>query len=224
VNIEFEDVENWLEGLTLVPGKVVIPISYRLRRVPKSNCWIPLPGDTVHGQSYCPSRIKICNHFPIDPGFAITFYKVQGRALRNLIVALSRRSLAACNLDYSDVYIAGMARVAQNMQSLVAWLVGHALTLTLVVPLSHSQFLFALSGIAFPSMEIFSSHLNLAKFHFLTKACVLGFSHMAQASDICLLLTDMDGTQESIHYISNLTPDPCTSAFLLRCHWQPLGS
>jgi hypothetical protein len=158
VNIEFEEAENWPEGLTLVPGRVVIPIGCRPRKVAKSNHWIPLPGGTARGQSYRPSRIKVSNHFPIDPGFAITFYKVQGRTLRNLIVALSRRSLAACNLDYSDIYVA--------------------------------------------------------------------FSRVAQASDIRLLLTDTDGTRESIHYISDLTPDPCTAAFLRGFdatgnHWDP---
>jgi hypothetical protein len=146
VNVELEGIENWPDGLTLVPGRVVIPIGTRPGRS-KSSQWIPIPGgSTSNGHSYRPSRVKVSNFFPIDPGFAITFYKIQGRTLRNLIIALSQRSLAVCSLNYSDVYVA--------------------------------------------------------------------FSRVAQASDIRLLLTDTDGSKESIHFVSGLKPDPCTAAFL----------
>jgi hypothetical protein len=116
-------------------------------------------GGTVDGQPYCPSRIKSSNPSPFDPGFAITFYKIQGRTLPNIIVALSQWCLAACNLDYSDVYVA--------------------------------------------------------------------FSRVAWARDVRLLLTDINGTWESIHYISGLRPNPCTCVFLSGFsddgnHWDPV--
>jgi hypothetical protein len=112
VNVEFEEVHGWPEAVSLLPGRNVVPIPCGTYKVAKCEGFIALPGGNTAGQAYRPSKVQVTNYFPIDPGFAITFYKVQGRTLLNLIIALSGRSIPVCNLDYSDVYVA-FSRVAE---------------------------------------------------------------------------------------------------------------
>ena len=82
----------------------------------------------------------------MEPGFAVTIHKVQGRTLDKVILALSQQNGKGCGLDYRSVYVA--------------------------------------------------------------------FSRVRHAKDIRLLLTDKDGSQESMIYLAGMTGDPCNLAFV----------
>ena len=58
------------------------------------------------GPNFIPSRIETRQNFPIEPAFAATVYKAEGRTILNVILALSRRSAAMCNMSYEALYVA----------------------------------------------------------------------------------------------------------------------
>jgi hypothetical protein len=96
------------KDITLVKGRVVIPI---LPKRKNRDLWEPT---TVKGgDGFRPSKIQIKRHFPLEPGFAITVLKAQGRTLRRVILALSKREQHFVNLKYAGIYVA-MSRVRQR--------------------------------------------------------------------------------------------------------------
>lgn len=92
-------IEAW-KDLTLVPGRVVVPLA-PVRN--KSNAF----EKTVvsGGITYAPSRVEIKNRFPVEPAFSITVHKAQGQTLEKLIVALSHRAATFCEMTYEGIYV-----------------------------------------------------------------------------------------------------------------------
>ena len=61
------------------------------------------------------------NHFPVEPAFAMTVEKAQGRTLKRVILALSNRSAHNCQMDYASLYVS-LSRVKhrEDMRLLLA--------------------------------------------------------------------------------------------------------
>ncbi len=65
------------------------------------------------GQTFMPSKIVLQRRFPIEPAFAITVHKSEGRTMDRVIIALSNTHATGCNYSYSAVHVA-FSRVRQR--------------------------------------------------------------------------------------------------------------
>jgi hypothetical protein len=105
VNLSKKTQQQWLEhGLSLHSNKVVIPIPCRRNFFSKTPKPILVPGGR-NGKYKC-SKIRIRNFFPIEPGFAITINKAQGKTMPKVILAVSERHGDGCGLSCRSVYVA----------------------------------------------------------------------------------------------------------------------
>jgi hypothetical protein len=114
VNVELfiddpDKLEQWT-GPTLVPGKVVIPLKHlNMPRGGQSSTTeetaMVARGD-LNSTGYHPSRATVELHFPYKLGFAVTFYKVQGRTIQKLILSLCPRLLRDKTImKYSGIFV-----------------------------------------------------------------------------------------------------------------------
>ena len=71
------------------------------------NCaWDSSP-TTVHGSPFfCPSKVLLRQHFPLEPAFAITVHKSEGRTIRRAIIALSHCPAQQCDFTYAQLHVA----------------------------------------------------------------------------------------------------------------------
>jgi hypothetical protein len=65
------------------------------------------------GEDYLPSRVQFYRRFPLDPGFAITAHKSQGRTMDKVIIALSHNPAPGCSFSYAQLHVA-MSRVRRR--------------------------------------------------------------------------------------------------------------
>ena len=86
--------------LSIIKDKIIIAIPQSSNH--SNKIFTIIPG-TSH---YKPSRIEISPQFPIEMAFAITVHKAQGQTLDQVILALSHRHAAQCDMSYSHVYVA----------------------------------------------------------------------------------------------------------------------
>jgi hypothetical protein len=104
INLSEESRQKWLQHhLSLLPDKIVIPLPC-WRKFSKTPKPIIVPG-APDGKYKC-SKIRIKNFFPVEPGFAITIYKAQGRTIPKVILAISERQGDGCGLNYCSIYVA----------------------------------------------------------------------------------------------------------------------
>ena len=95
-------VDAW-KHMTLVTGKIVLPLLPKR----KGKSWGDIaPTAIPGGDLYRPSRVKLMNYFPIEPAFAMTVDKAQGRTMPRVILALSSRSSSHCQMTYAAIYVA----------------------------------------------------------------------------------------------------------------------
>ena len=90
-------------SMSLCKSSVVItvqPSKGGQKRISKT---LPIPKPTMLCHD---SRVTITQHFPLQPGFAITIDKAQGQTLDRVIVALSKRHYELVCPKYADVYVA----------------------------------------------------------------------------------------------------------------------
>ena len=90
------------KNITLVQGRAVVPLIARRTTRRSDKSYIAIPG----GLLFHPSRICIQNLFPVEPAFAMTVDKAQGRTLQKVIVALSSKKGKKCQLDYASICVA----------------------------------------------------------------------------------------------------------------------
>jgi hypothetical protein len=104
INLSEETRQKWQQwDLSLLPDKIVIPLPCR-RVFPK----VPKPllvRGGPNGEYRC-SKIRVTNFFPVEPGFAITIYKAQGKTIPKVILAVSERQGKGCGLNYRSIYVA----------------------------------------------------------------------------------------------------------------------
>jgi hypothetical protein len=102
-----KNISRW-RHLTLIPGRVIIPILQQRSDVSGKKP-LPIPG----GLLYKPSKVRIAPAFPLELAFAIVVDKAQGQTIKRVIVALSERRARSCQMDYESVYVAN-SRVKKN--------------------------------------------------------------------------------------------------------------
>jgi hypothetical protein len=114
VNVELLDLSEesrqyWEEShLSLVSDMVVIPLPCHRVYGKEPTKPILVPGG-LHGEYRC-SRVLVMNYFPVEPGFAITINKAQGRTIPKVILAISDRKGEGCRLTFCALYV-GFSRV-----------------------------------------------------------------------------------------------------------------
>lgn len=106
------DPELW-QDLTIVKDRAVIAIHSR-----QSKDWNKV---TVYeGLFYGPSRVQVRRVYPFDLAFALTVHKAQGRTVRLMIVAVSKRGDKMREMTYSHLYVAlSRVRRRKNVRLLV---------------------------------------------------------------------------------------------------------
>ena len=57
-------------------------------------------------QNFLPSKVNVSSVFPLEPGFAITIHKAQGRTIHKVILCLSSRHNLKHNPEYAALYVA----------------------------------------------------------------------------------------------------------------------
>lgn len=101
INVEIMDANlyQWKQ-FSMRTDKAVIPIfsSKSLQRWKKTSI--------MGTQYYSPSRVEIRSIFPLEPGFAITIHKAQGRTIEKVILCLSKRNMHKLNPTYAALYVA----------------------------------------------------------------------------------------------------------------------
>ena len=92
--------KNQWKKFSISTNKAIIPI------FPSKNFQKWKKVSIMGGENYLPSRVQIRSIFPLEPGFAITIHKAQGRTIEKVILSLSKRY--ANNLDptYAALYVA----------------------------------------------------------------------------------------------------------------------
>jgi hypothetical protein len=104
IDLSDESQQKWLQSnLSLLPDKIVIPLPCK-RKFAKMPQPIIVPG-SPNGKYKC-SKVRVKNFFPVEPGFAITIYKAQGRTISKVILAISERQGNGCGLNYRSIYVA----------------------------------------------------------------------------------------------------------------------
>lgn len=58
------------------------------------------------GIGFLPSKATLKKYFPIEPAFAITVHKSEGRTMRRVIIALSSCNARGCDFTYAQVHVA----------------------------------------------------------------------------------------------------------------------
>jgi hypothetical protein len=105
IDLSDESQEKWLQyDLSLLPNKIVIPLPCKRKFGGNMPNPIMVPG-SPKGEYKC-SKVRITNFFPVQPSFAITIHKAQGRTIPKVIVAISERQGNGCGLDYHSIYVA----------------------------------------------------------------------------------------------------------------------
>ena len=70
-------------------------------------------GVDVYFMGAVPGKVRVGSWFPLELGFAITAYKVQGRTLDKVIIAISRRGSPGCDFSFAMLYVA-LTRVRKS--------------------------------------------------------------------------------------------------------------
>ena len=109
-----EYVKNALNGFSIVKSRKdkrreddmdyddnpVIPIYHK-------SCRWDTRSTVIHGGSgFQPSRAIFRQYFPVEPAFAITVHKGEGRTMDRVIVALSHSEAKGCNFSYAQLHVA----------------------------------------------------------------------------------------------------------------------
>ena len=58
------------------------------------------------GRGFLPSKVTLQKFFPIEPAFAITVHKSEGRTMDRVIIALSSCSARGCDFSYAQFHVA----------------------------------------------------------------------------------------------------------------------
>ena len=81
-------------------SKYIVPL-YECSCKPSST-----PTTVRNGPDFLPSKVTLQRRFPLEPAFAITIHKSEGRTLQKVIIALSDPHASGCNFKYSQVHVA----------------------------------------------------------------------------------------------------------------------
>ena len=97
--------------------KIVIPISAKGAQI-KTKLEV-VGGSGTAG--YKPSKAELQDHFPLEPAFAMTVHKAQGRTIKKLILAISKHPLQQLQMKWESVYTAlTRVRKAEDIRLLIS--------------------------------------------------------------------------------------------------------
>ena len=88
-------------------NKVLLPIQEQYCR--PDHGWTAVRGSA----DFFPSRLKLRKKFPLEPAFAITVHKSEGRTLEKVIISLSYNGAPGCAFSYAQLHVA-MSRVRRR--------------------------------------------------------------------------------------------------------------
>ena len=85
---------------SLEPGRIVIPVF-------AGSCkWTDNHITVYGGSNYNPFKMKVRNHFSVEPSFVITVHKSEGQTLNRIIIAMSHKEMAQCDFSYQQLHVA----------------------------------------------------------------------------------------------------------------------
>ena len=102
--------KKWLQdnkGSITNDGRVVVPISTRDGAQIPFTSPTAVPGNDVldAGQFYRESQLKIKDNFPIEPAFAITTDKAQGKTIHRIILSISKHCFHLNQMIWEGLYV-----------------------------------------------------------------------------------------------------------------------
>ena len=117
VNVEIEFQQSHLKpGALQALRKFSLGVPATTSKPGHSNYVIPLyeysckasstPTTVRGGKTFLPSKVTLQKRFPVEPAFAITVHKSEGRTLSKVIIALSNCDARGCNFSFSQVHVA----------------------------------------------------------------------------------------------------------------------
>lgn len=78
------------------------------------------PTTVRNGDGFLPSKVTLQRRFPLEPAFAITVHKSEGRTLRKVIIALSHPHARGCCFKFPQVHVAfSRVRCRQDIRLLL---------------------------------------------------------------------------------------------------------
>jgi hypothetical protein len=86
---------------------IIVPI------FPRCNKWTNGEVPVYGGVGFGPSHVHIRSRFPLEPGFAITVHKSEGRTMDRVIIALSSSGARGCTFSHQKLHVA-LSRVRMS--------------------------------------------------------------------------------------------------------------
>ena len=94
----------WTHGSLVNDGRVVIQLPSRWGQINRKWKDESIAGSWEHG--FSASTMPMKDHFPIEPAFAVTIYKAQGRTIRRLIIFVAQHPLPLLRMSWEGLYVA----------------------------------------------------------------------------------------------------------------------
>jgi len=96
--------EEWTHGSLANDGRVVVQLPSRWGQINRKWKDESIAGSWEHG--FSASTMPMKDHFPIEPAFAVTIYKAQGRTIRRLIIFVSQHPVPLLRMSWEGLYVA----------------------------------------------------------------------------------------------------------------------
>ena len=94
----------WTHGSLVNDGRVVIQLPSRWGQINRKWKDESIAGSWEHG--FSASTMPMKDHFPIEPAFAVTIYKAQGRTIRRLIIFVAQHPVPLLRMSWEGLYVA----------------------------------------------------------------------------------------------------------------------
>ena len=104
-----EKRKQWKYGSVTDDGTIVIPITTSMSKK-FSMKWKPEIVRGFGGYRCRPSKVDCADHFPLEPGFAVTLHKAQGRTIRKVVLCVSEHPMRLLRLTWEGLYV-GLSRI-----------------------------------------------------------------------------------------------------------------
>ena len=96
--------EEWTHGSLANDGRVVVQLPSRWGQINRKWKDESIAGSWEHG--FSASTMPMKDHFPIEPAFAVTIYKAQGRTIRRLIIFVAQHPVPLLRMSWEGLYVA----------------------------------------------------------------------------------------------------------------------
>ena len=96
--------EEWTHGSLVNDGRVVVQLPSRWGQTNRKWKGESIAGSWEH--KFGVSTMPMKDYFPIEPAFAVTIYKAQGRTIRRLIIFVSQHPVPLLRMSWEGLYVA----------------------------------------------------------------------------------------------------------------------